>query len=485
MSSSDSERLHYTDNSFRVFFELLHVLAASSDGEDEPEPEEYEHPQINRKLVDQVVEEYKENYEPEEEVDSYQNCSIVKADDTFHCEICGDCIKEYIYCKNCEHKLCRSCLINYTIHNDDKTVCPFCSINFNYQFAEDHVLNNVLCKKKQCILCYDWCETDMVCCDNCHQYYCLSCFMRLLKNTSDQYSLWKRYPCAYCREEFSKTFIWVNTPECFHDDYFHSSLHQETIDKYYKNRERKRLNEQERKRKREREENHIRRLNLTGYEIEGHKQQIRDKTLICCKKCGIKFEYGVLKVYFKAIFEKVQKISGKSLNFKLFCPHCKEEWLDIDIYDIFYDDGFTETIHLDTNDDVCCCICRNPSNKVELDYIDDNICKKCIGLICEECLKKIIQGQICKCKCCNHFIINRFKDYYLCECGGIVSRKDYFCPHCKKINFTSCLQLIQYQLIQYKETQLLDQKPLFKYDLFVKKSTRGRGKNKGLNRKYY
>ena len=328
-----------------------------------------------------------ENYEPDEEVDSYQNCSIVKTDDIFHCELCDDCIKEYICCKNCEHKFCRSCLINQTFHNDGNSVCPFCGINFNYHFAEDHVLHNVLCEKKQCIICYDWCETDMVCCDNCHQYYCLSCFMRLLKNTSNKYSLWKRYPCAYCRNELSRTFIWINTPECFHDEYFHSPIHQKAIDNYYKNRERKRLKEQERKREREREENHNKRFNLTGNEYEEHQQQIRDKTLICCKKCGIKFEYGVLKVYFKAIFEKIQKINGKNLSFKLFCPHCKEEWLDRHIYDIFEYDDFIETFQLDIPD-VYCCICRNSSSKVELKYNNDNICENCSSIFCKECLKK-------------------------------------------------------------------------------------------------
>jgi len=72
------------------------------------------------------------------------NCSIVKVKSNFHCEFCDDKINEYICCNHCEHKFCRSCLINHTIHNDGISVCPFCGIDFNYEFSEDHILNNIL-----------------------------------------------------------------------------------------------------------------------------------------------------------------------------------------------------------------------------------------------------------------------------------------------------------------------------------------------------
>ena len=389
---SSSER-HLTIDEFRLRFLIETIFSInnrfnSSDEEDEHSA----YSQVNRDLVNQDVEE--EDYEPEKEIDTYQNCSVVKEDGTFHCELCNDSADECICCKNCEHKFCRSCFINYTIHNDDKTVCPFCGIDFEYQFAEDHILNNALCKKKQCIICYDWCETDMICCDNCHQPYCLSCFMRMLKNSSEHYSSWKRYSCAYCRNEFSKTFIWVNTPECFHNDYFYIHLHQDDIDEYYKKRERKRIKEQERKYKEEHMKEREKLLHLSDEEWENRMKQIKENSTIKCQNCGVKFEYGVLKSYFKAIFEDIHMNSEhRNENFNLYCPHCKEEWPDEDVYVMFKDYDFLHSIHV--FDKEACCICQkryyklfyNDYDKMNLDYID-NTCINCGAKFCEDCLKK-------------------------------------------------------------------------------------------------
>jgi len=315
-SDSDSESEFDSDYSFRrrqierLNLEFLNLLiefigrnSIDSDSDDDTdhsddEPVHQEHPQINKELVKQAIEDYHEDedeYEPEEEADTYHNCSVIKAASSFHCELCDDSVDEYICCNQCEHKFCRSCLINYTIHNDDKTVCPFCGINFEYQFAEDHILNNALYGKKQCIICYDWCNTDMICCEQCHQYYCLTCFMKMIQQRRHHHC------CAYCRKHFTQAFIWVNTPDCFHENYFHHKVAQEHIDKYYR--------KQEEKRKK-------------LYEHEPcHYHQDKDDSLIWCHSCGEKFEYGILKAYFKAIFEHVHMTSEhKFERFKLYCP---------------------------------------------------------------------------------------------------------------------------------------------------------------------
>lgn len=269
----------------------------------------------------------------------------------------------------------------------------------------------------------------------------------MLKNISEHYNIWKKHPCAYCREEFSKTFIWINTPDCFHDDYFlHSFIQQEAIDKYYKNRESKRLKEQERKYKEEHMKEREKIFRLSDYEWFIRLNQIRDNSTIKCQDCGIKFEYDVLKSYFKAIFENIHMNSEhKNESFKLHCPHCKEEWPDEDVYVMFEDKDFLHSIHV--FDKKTCCICQKRYDKVyhnddklNLDYID-NTCENCGANFCEDCLKKILQGQFYRCKCCNKRIINNFEDYHLCVCGEVIRNSELYCFACKKINVRTIISL--------------------------------------------
>jgi len=197
--------------------------------------------------------------------------------------------------------------------------------------------------------------------------------------------------CAYCRKHFSDVFIWLNTPQCFRDEYFYyDRVSKREIERY-----------------------------LYGNDLICKKSKDDDRSLIWCYHCGEKFECSVLKVYFKAIFENIHmKSEHKKISFKLFCPHCKEEWSDEDMYETINDYEFLCSIHVFNHN--ACCICQYKYNETDLDYID-NTCEHCGAKICEDCLKNIMRGKVYRCYHCGSLIINSFDDYHICDCGEIIS----------------------------------------------------------------
>ena len=44
--------------------------------------------------------------------------------------------------------------------------------------------------------------------------------------------------CAYCRNK-KRAFIWLNTPDCFHEEYFYNKVSKSELNQYYQKRERK------------------------------------------------------------------------------------------------------------------------------------------------------------------------------------------------------------------------------------------------------
>lgn len=124
-------------------------------------------------------------------------------------------------------------------------------------------------------------------------------------------------------------------------------------------------------------------------------------------------------------------------------PHCKEEWTDESVYSSFDDDEFLRSIHVYSS--YSCCVCGYNYCKIDLDYID-NTCETCGAKICEDCMKKIIQGQFCRCHFCGLRIVNKFENYHICDCGEIICDDEHFCSACKKIN--TCLSVEVFVEIQ-------------------------------------
>ena len=312
----------------------------------------------------------------------------------------------------------------------------------------------------------------MICCDQCHQYYCLTCFLRMLENNRHSCAY-----CAYCRNHFSKAFIWINTPDCFREDYFDGSsyrIHQYEIYEYLQNQAIKEIKQEQLK-------NAKCKTNEWPFD--------KNNTLICCQHCKEHFEYDTLIAYFTEQHKR-------NKNYNPECYHCHKKWNNKFMYDTFGDDFCKNILHLFDHYVCCICQCRK---KLKLKNFD-NTCNKCGEKFCKECLKKIINSDFnyCNryCKKCNSFIFNKFKDYNICQCGEIVHYSKHRCPNCR-INICRDDQLIERTEKKYEISCMtpklpyhFDDSSLFMTPLFLnqtssKKVRRGRGRNKGVNKKYF
>jgi len=220
--------------------------------------------------------------------------------------------------------------------------------------------------------------------------------------------------CAYCRYNFPKVFILLNTDKYFCKEYLGIRVSEKDYERYFKS------------------QNKINKIK-TKWPYN------KNNSLIRCQHCKERFKYDTLISYFTA------KI--KSKDYKPECFHCHKEFDEKFMYDNF-EETFCKNV-LNLHNPYKCCVCQiNDSWKLNL---IDNTCKNCGEKICKECLKKIIKNEECKCQKCNNVIINRFKDYYVCNCGVINYKKEYHCQYCNKFSlYYLLIYIIDYLLALYK-----------------------------------